>query len=151
MKALNTKALDQARQLIKQRFGDLSDLPEDVRNTIANTYYEFCHMGTELNHEFATPQTVALADDFMKGFKEYGADAAHIMSSAEFMPEIIAGIREVRNKGNGEHYKFVLQVFLDNFKYRIPNAGQKSSLRLNIERPFYVAKVKEIENLRKLV
>ena len=151
MKTLNTVALDQARQIIKQRFGDLSDLPEDVRNTIANTYYEFCHMGTELNHEFATPQTVALADDFMKGFKEYGADAAHIMSSAEFMPEIVTEIRAIRNKGEHENYKFLIKVFLDNFKYRIPNALQKSGVRLNLERPFYTGKVKEIENLWKLV
>ncbi len=67
------------------------------------------------------------------------------------MPEIIAEIREIRKKGEQNNYKFLLQVFQDNFKYRIPNALTKSSLRLSLERPFYVGKAKEIQNLWKLV
>jgi hypothetical protein len=150
MKTLNTEALNQAKQVIKQQFGDLFDLPEDVRNTIANTYYEFCLISTEHN-KFSNPQSIALANSFEEGLKKYSSDIAHIKSAAKFMPEIIAEIREIRKKGEQNNYKFLLQVFQDNFKYRIPNALNKSSLRLSLERPFYVGKAKEIQNLWKLV
>lgn len=99
MKAIDTASLDQARQMIKERFGALSDLPEDVRNTITNTYYEFCHMGIELNQEFAMPQSVMLADDPVKGMQEYTANASHILPAAQNMPEILLKCEPSEIKG----------------------------------------------------
>ena len=39
MSTISEQALNNARKLIQRDLGDVMDIPEDLRNTIVNTYY----------------------------------------------------------------------------------------------------------------
>ena len=147
MNTLQQDALDFARQLVKRDLGDLSDLPEEVRNTLANIYYEFAQMNLELNRPFAFPSTIALADDVVEGAKKFVKDAAWLTSCVDHLPQAVEGLRAIRRERSRSDYDFCVRAFQSNFKYRIPDLDKKPSWRVTLERPFYASKVQEIPNL----
>ena len=83
MTPINHEALDAARELIRRDFGNILDLPEDLRNTIVNIYYEYAFVGLETKGEFAWPTGIALEGGLMKGVEKFFRDAAHLQAAVE--------------------------------------------------------------------
>jgi hypothetical protein len=153
MSTINEEALNNARKLILRDLGDLKDIPVDLRNTVVNTYYQFCSFRLDFNRgPHYHPSGVRFPNHgWLGGLEKYYKESAHLEASVENLPQIINGMREMKKHGQMEGYKLSLSVALDLFKYRIPNAPNKSSIRLALERPFYAPKVREIPNLWKLL
>ena len=149
MTPVHTEALNRARQIIRRDFGDLSDLPEELRNTLANTYYKFCHMSMELEGDYAFPDMIALSGDLVKGTKAFIKETSLLQAGVQTLPKVVSAIRSII--ANDEDPELAIRVCLDIFKYRIPGVDKKSSLRVKLERPFYAAKVDEIPNLWRLL
>ncbi|HTA95050.1 MAG TPA: hypothetical protein VK769_02900 [Verrucomicrobiae bacterium] len=146
MTPLNHKALNQARQLIKSDLGDLSDLPEELRNTLANTYYEYCYLGLELEGEFAFPSVISMESDPVAGMNKFVSESAHLEAAVKALPEVIRGLRGITRQGN-ENYERWTSLILDIFKYRIPDADKKTRSQLDADRAHYASQVQEIPNL----
>jgi hypothetical protein len=151
MTPLNNEALNRTRLLIKRDFGDLSDLSEELRNTLVNTYYEFCDLGMELEGEFAFPSAVAMEGDLVAGMEKFAKESAHLNAAVRSFPEVIAGLRGMKREGRIEGYNLSVSLILDIFKYRIPDANTKTGAQLDAERPRYASQVREIANLWRLV
>jgi hypothetical protein len=145
---INQSALRQARNLITRDYGDLSDLPEEVRNTVVNVYYEFCCASLELKEKFPYPQIIRQAKDLRAGLKQFCEQEAFYVSAMNNLPKIINELRKISPDKEG--YEFIIQVILDIFKYRIPDVNEKTPNQLNEERPAYKANIKEITDLWKL-
>ena len=151
MIAIDDSVLKMARQLIARDIGDMSDLLTDIRNTIANVYYEFSAMQNELNRPNAWPTAFALAGDLKKGVERFAESAAFLQAATEAMPDIVRGIRQFDEEGNSKGVELTLTLFRDMFKYRIPGATTKPSIWLAVERCYYGCRVREIPNLWKLI
>jgi len=151
MTPLNYEALNRARLLIKRDFGDLSDLPEELRNTLANTYYEFCYLGMELEGEFAFPSAITMEDNLVGGMEKFANESAHLNAAVNILPEVIGGLRGMKREGRSEGYELCVSLIFDIFKYKIPDANIKTKVQLAAERPHYSSQVREIPNLWKLV
>ena len=149
MTPINNQAIDQARKLIAREYGNLSDLPEEVRNTLVNVYYEFCYMSSERKSKFAFPTIFKLAGNLLDGAEQHFKESAHLQASINNMPQIIGGLRSMSPDEEG--YDLVVEVFLDIFKYKIDDADKKSFEQLRAERPKYKAGVREIPNLWRLL
>jgi hypothetical protein len=151
MTPLNKEALSRARQTINRHFGeDISDLPQEIRTTLANIYYEFSYLNISLEGGHA-PDAILMADDFERGLKKFSEDNAFLRSAVDALPSIISEMRKLVSAGNRKGYDFSVRLFLDTFKLRIPDMDKKSMLRLTFERPFYSSKVREIPDLWKLI
>jgi hypothetical protein len=151
MPPISEPALTRARELINREIGDMTELPEETRNTIANVYYEFAAMEIELDRPNAWPSQLSLAGDLKKGIEQFGKNAAFLNASMETMADIVKGIRQFAREGNRKGYDLTIKIFQDMFKYRIPDIHKKTSIKVSIERPFYDSKVIEISNLWKLL
>ncbi len=153
MSTINKEALDKARKLIQRDLGDVMDLPEDLRNTVVNTYYEFCSFRLDFDRgpHYHPSRVRYPKDGYLAALEKYDKELAHLEASVENLPQIINGMREMKKHGEMEGYKLSLSLALDMFKYRIPHAPDKSSIRLALERPFYAPKVREIPDLWKLL
>ena len=150
MNPLNDAALNKARDLIKQTFDDLSDLPIEVRNTIANIYYEYSLTLLKLKSDSPLPESISRSNDLKSGFQNFIKDSAELISSVETIPKVISAIRNVSRKGNKKSFDLFVLTFLYMYKYKIPNVTNKSLFRLKIEK-FFSPKVNEIEHLWKML
>src|SRR5882672_3296734 len=110
MTPINHEALDAARQLIRRDFGEVSDLPEDLRNTVVNTYYEYSFVGVETKGEFAWPSSIALEGGLMKGLEKFFGDADHLEAAVRTLPDVIRGIRGMRDSGKHEGYRLTVSL-----------------------------------------
>ena len=151
MTPINYEALNYARRLLTRDFGDVSDLPESLRNTIVNTYYEYSAMCLELNDKFAWPSAITLESDLMSGLEKFGRDSAHLEAAVKVLPDLVRAIRGMRREGRTEGFELTVSLTLDIFKYRIPNANTKTEAELDRDRPHYAPKVREIPKLWKLL
>jgi hypothetical protein len=155
---INQAAWDNARQLLRRDLADVIDLPEDLRNTVVNTYYEFCCLALELNQGphhwpcyYRATNTPRPNDDPVAAQAKFYSEWAILMPAVKHLPEMISAIRRLKADGEMRGYKLSVSLVLDTFKYRIPGLQEKSSFRVALERPFYASKVNEIPNLWKLL
>jgi hypothetical protein len=131
MATINEKALNNARQLIHRDLGDVSDLPENLRNTVVNTYYEFCCLDLELNRGphyhpcyYRATNTVRPNQGLLADHVKFFDELAHVQASVPHIPTIISGIRGMKKSGEMEGYKLAVSVALDLFKYRKQTKGK---------------------------
>ena len=151
MTPIHPEAIKAAREMIKADLGGIADLDEELRNTIANTYYRICHLRLELDSKFASPHMIALEGDLAKGLDKFSREWALLEAGAKFLPEIIHELRDFAERGDRAAYRNSRQKTLDTFKYRIPDLPHKSPFRVSIERQCYATKVDEIPNLWRLL
>ncbi len=158
MSTINQQAFNNARQLIQRDFGNVTDLPEDLRNTVVNTYYEFCCLELEFNHGphhhpdyYHATNTVGPKLGWLGNLKKFYDEDVRLRAAVKHLPEIISGMREFKRDGETTGYKLAVSMAIDLFKYRIPRSIYKSPVRLAIERPFYALKVREIPDLWRLI
>ena len=142
---IDHSALVEASELVKRDLGGLSDLPDSLQNTLANTYYEYCL----LLNKTARYNVVFSERDVIEGTKRLIDDFAHVKSAVLNLPELIRLLRLMDR--NEEEYAISMRFLIDHFKYRIPNVDKKSPIRLLFERPFYACRVREIPNLYSLM
>jgi hypothetical protein len=145
MSAIDPEALKRAKEMVNRNLGGIADLEEELRNTVANTYYRICQL--DLEQEAGLPLRIGLEGDLEKGWKKFCEEASLLTAGAKHLPELLEIIRDCQKKGNRIEYEKGKQGVLDMFKYRIPDLAKKSALRVSMERPFYAAKVDEIPNL----
>lgn len=70
----------------------------------------------------------------------------NVLSDYKIAPKLAEAMRGARNQ-NAMIFEYLQQHFVDTFKYRIPDADNKSPIRRGLERPF--RKVEEISDLYK--
>jgi hypothetical protein len=151
MNPVNKEALSNARQMMNRHFGeDISDLPQEIRNTLANIYYEFSCLVIRFEGG-QHPETMLKAHGFMRGLKKFAEENAFLRSAVDALPTIISEMRSLVSAGNRKGYDLSVRLFLDTFKLRIPDMDKKSVLRVAIERPFYSSRVREIPDLWRLI
>jgi hypothetical protein len=151
MNPINKEALTRAKQMMSRDFGgDISDLSQEIRNTLANVYYEFSCLVIRAEAG-RPPEAMLKARDFEQGLKKWSEDNAFLKSSVRELPTIISEMRKVVRAGNRKGYDVLARLFLDTFKLRIPDLDKKSVLRVAIERPFYGSRIKEIPDLWKMI
>lgn len=122
-----------ARDAMKQAFGDTSDLPYELVNTICNLYYfafqsqKFNFGGlTDLKDLYPRLSNRAL-------LKLYIRHMSHVVPSVQHAPEMINSLRAVSNE-SPEIGRRLEQITIDALKYGIlPNC---SSFRRGIVRHF---------------
>ena len=151
MNPINKEALSKARQMMNRDFGeDISDLSQEIRNTLTNIYYEFSCLVIR-SQSGQHPEAMLKARGFMQGLKKFAEENAFLRSAVDALPTIISEMRKLARAGDRKGYEFLVRLFLDTFKLRIPNVDKKSMLRLTFERSYYSSKVKEIPDLWKLI
>ena len=151
MNPINKEALTRAKQMMSRDFGgDISDLSQEIRNTLANVYYEFSCLVIRAEAG-RPPEAMLKARDFEQGLKKWSEDNAFLKSSVRELPTIISEMRKVVRAGNRKGYDVLARLFLDTFKLRIPDLDKKSVLRVAIEHPFYGSRIKEIPDLWKMI
>jgi hypothetical protein len=143
---INREALNRARDAIYSLIPTFTHLPEDVKNTITNIYYEDSLMKMELLQKNALPKQLREAKTLLKGLQAFGEDTAFLHAALATIPEIVAPISSLLQTGNRAS-EDALNLFRDMFKYRIPDIDKKTGLRVKLERLIYSKRVKEIPNL----
>lgn len=149
-KSMNYEALKNTHSLIERDFGDITDLPEELQNTLCNIYYK-CSLIEQDTHKFAFGDRSEGNGKVAERLKKGMSDMAFYTSSMESLPEIITGLREVISEGNKSDIQFVTEVLLFTYKYRISNASSKSYLRARIEKFLSRGKVDEISDLNETI
>ena len=87
-------------------------------------------------------------DEGPEGFME---ETAHILTAVKSVPDIIKGLRGIDRQQKPDLYDYVVQFILDNLKYRIPKASEKTGPQRMIERRSRKSSVQEIPNLLDLI
>lgn len=124
---LNKDAFEKAVGQIAESFGLLDDLPPELANTVANTYYGFWSRLTGIGQ----PRT---ASDLMAHMKT----GPGVIAGYKFASDMVGAVRSTRKNHpeRPELFDYMVQVVLDSLKYNIDNAHQKTPLRRAIERKF---------------
>lgn len=131
---------------LQQRYGDLEDLPIELRNTVANVEYGILLL--------ARNPAQALGKELIRGGsgQRFIRDAAFYASIAPALPELIANLRMLRasmDKGEVKPalYTYTVELLLDILKHKINRAHKKSALKRAVERPFVSKAHEEISQL----
>src|SRR3989304_8137936 len=97
---MNHKALKSARTAINKNFGDMTDLSEELQNTIVNIYYKAAIIAQN-SEQFVFRYGI-------EGMKKGVEDSLFYINSVKALPEIINRFREdVISKGNKRAIKFM--------------------------------------------
>jgi len=131
---------------LKQRYGDLEDLPNELRNTVANVEYRILLL--------ARNPAQSLGRELLKGGsgQRFVRDAAFYASIGPTLPELIDNVRNLRtamDKGEVTPalYNYTVELLLDIMKHKIDKAHKKSALRRAVERRFVSQAQEEIPQL----
>ena len=130
---IDITALKQAANSLFRDLNRLDDLPQELRNTLANVYYRFF----ALRRNLRDPSKVLGYEnsDFMSTYKGFMQGSTFALADFQCAKGMIEGMRETR-KHNPDIYDYMVVLTLDVFKYRIPNAQDKTPIRRAIERKF---------------
>lgn len=144
---LNDYVIELCADLMEDQIGDISDLPKELANTIANIYFK--HYYYIIYHDSDTnkiiiPDEVKEAKDLMLGMEKHVKNRILVDKAFKSLPDIIDVLRDIEEE-DVEQYNLTIELMLDIFKYNIDNAINKSSIRRKIERKF--CKVNEIPDL----
>jgi hypothetical protein len=139
---VDERALREAAQDIFASLGPLNDLGAELSNTVANIYYRF-HV---MSQNMANPGTLGVrpSKDMPSNFFNITVTMGTVMNEYKFIAKIIESLREARSQ-DPSIGDFLITHALDEFKYHIKSAHEKSLIRRSIERPF--CKVDEIAGL----
>lgn len=151
MDAIDNEALQRARSLVAQDLGSITDLPTEIQNTIANLYYKMAQFLVNYQPGGNIPASVFKSGNVVKDLRGFGEEQANWIAGRKHLPGIISALRKVRDHESREEFENLALIILCMFKYGIPNALDKSVIRLKIEKRLRQAKVDEIENLYQMI
>lgn len=142
--SIDDSTLRKAANALYSDLGTLDDITPELRNTIANVYYKFFVVKRKLND----PNLLFGSDklDTVSTYKKHYKDTMNIFNDHRYAKEFIKSMRETR-KQDEDIYRYLETFTLDNLKYRIPDAEEKTGIRRAFERIF--RKPKEIPGLYK--
>ena len=148
---ISIDALRKAADALNQDLGDISDLDDELANTLVNIYYRFFanieYMLKDSKSSILEPYFSSLGR-LVDTFQNYNNFNAETTAGFETAQQFIKAVRDARLKG--PQYYLFLQIFtLDILKYNIVNANTKSAMRRAMERKF--KKPREISNLLKMM
>lgn len=147
-KELNPDALELSAEYMKAECGNISDLPLELRNTVANVYYRFFASAAhylnkenalktlsikELRNELVAKKDVPLdSQEPETDFKEI----AKTIAACESLPVFLDELREIKKHKSLVEYKKAIEFIYDTFKYNIKDAKSKLLIHRVIERKF---------------
>jgi hypothetical protein len=155
---LSKEVISGIKSMIINDFGDLSDMPKELANTILNIYYVIYVRNSQQKNSKGPcfPNENFNAKDAGSAYMKFVKDRAFYIASIEELPGIVQSIREARLESirdGGQVSKIIyddlVNVTVDIFKYRIDNAYNKFPLRRMLERK--LKKVDEIQNLTDII
>lgn len=127
---INQKALENTKNVIKKNFGDTSDIPEELRNTIINIYYKFALI-------LENPNEILLKND--------SNEFVFYTSAVKTLPEMISTYRSAIKTCSLEEKNRVTEMYLYMFKYQIPDVLSKRIITLRA-----ISKSKNIDEIPEL-
>jgi hypothetical protein len=143
---------------IRERLGSLDDLPHELANTVANIYYKMFYINIDWEQQKANPTLPEGVKeqfekdpntDIFKASSKYIEESFLIKHYFKGINGWIDNLRELKRRqpNNHQDYAFIVEIILDQMKYRINNLEKKSLIRRRIERKIKKRKVDEIPNL----
>jgi len=147
---VNKEVLELAENAIRKELGTLDDIPYELANTVANIYYRFFALASEVKDkpkEGWMLTAIKRSGDLERGLAHFIDDYARIESDLKSAPKFINGLRAIDKSKEPKLYRYTVDFILDCLKYNIPNATKKTAIRRKIERKFRKKYVKEIPNL----
>lgn len=133
---LNPQAVEFCVEMIEAEIGNLDDLPQDVASVVAHVYYRAASISPP-----GPGSTADLTAETLNDFSQ-------VISDAKYIAGFIGDLREMRASSVDEAlYGHAVQLLLDIFKYRIPEAHAKSGIRRAIERRLSRHAIPEIPGL----
>jgi len=136
----NNEVIELCENIIIKDFGDLSDIPYELANSIANTYYKFFKLSNEIESN-----SIWENKNIFEGAQSYSKQLRKLQLKIDIIPNLITQLRKINQLKQPNMYKLWLNVSLDYLKYDIEHAMKKSGIRRAIERK--LKNVDEIPNL----
>ncbi len=136
--SLNRDVLRQAAEALRGDLGDLSDLPLELANTLANVYYRFFACAEHTTRGGNTNLLKPYLDESRSpcdAFKYFSKFNAETLASFEFAKNFVQSVRGIKKK-KPELFSYMTTLTLDILKYKIDNADSKTPIRRAIERRF---------------
>lgn len=128
--AIQTDVRSRAVELIEQRFGPLSDLPEQLRGVIWVTVYRSCEVAIEVERNGGSK---AILKSALVGGGVSGYEFEMALRKLQLLQEMIPIIRQSRSKSERNADA---QLLTDILKWGIRNAGELSPIRRALARTF---------------
>lgn len=119
MVPVDEEVLKEIRPIIAAQFKTLSDLPEELANTIANIYYRSCLVSRDTQRGFIG--VPGMADNYSTAMDSYIREATFLSTSLESLPGIIASLRKIPATHRRDYDNTVLAL-LAWYKHRIESA-----------------------------
>lgn len=116
--------------------GSTADLPREVLNTIANIYYQ-AYLPVESRE--------ATGHNLPSALKDFINENARLTAAIEHIPRMVQALRAIDKRARPDLYDYSVEYFLDIFKYKIADAGNKIGIRRMLERK--LKRVCEIDDL----
>lgn len=144
---IDGEVLRRAAEALHGDLGDLTDLPFELANTLANVYYRFFALsehaarfgpGGVFLRDGSTNLLAPYLEDSrsaIDAFANYTELHAEAVSSFEHARGLIQSAREVRTK-EPELFSYLTTLTLDILKYNTKDPGSKTPIRRAIERTF---------------
>jgi hypothetical protein len=126
--------LRQVAESIRSRFGSLDDLPDELADTIANVHYRFFEAEHESSGEIRIPTRVIQASDPGAAMERWIQETSALSATFHHLPEMISALREIKNQSSASIFEYWVTLMLDDLKYGIHSAKDKSPIRRAIER-----------------
>ena len=132
---------------MREQIGTLSDLPEELRNTVANIYYEYACIEVERNGNPNWLPSRLPGENPSDTMRRWTARSSTIFAALNLLPKLIPGLRDLVKRGVIDAYQAAVSVALAMLKYDIRDATEKTALRLKIEKKLRSRSVHEIPAL----
>lgn len=149
---ISIDALHKAAEALNEDLGDISDLTDELANTLANIYYRFFvnleYVSKGRNSNLLDPY-ISNSGNLQENFSNYNNFSAETIAGFESAKVFVSAIRQAHLKGHEPSYSYLCVLTLDILKYNIDKANTKSAVRRAIERKF--REPHEISNLAKMM
>lgn len=149
---ISIDALHKAAKALKEDLGKISDLTDELANTLANVYYRFFvnleHLSKGGNSNLLNPY-ISDSGSLQENFSIYNNFNAETIAGFEAAKNFVKAIRQAQLKGHEPSLSYLYVLTLDILKYNIDQANTKSAIQRVIERKF--KEPREISNLAKMM
>lgn len=142
---------------IKDRLGNLNDIPYELANTVANIHYKFIELSTDMkkkrteNSDNWIPtgviEELEKNHDIFKATEKFEEKFLTITCHYEDINAMIDNLRRIDRDRQQRVYELAVEFYLDWFKYEIKYLDKKPRLIRGIERKMKRRKVDEMPNL----
>lgn len=150
---LDQTRLAEVAARVRSIYGDVSDLPAELVNTLANIYWNALTRISDVRNkptDLLRPmmEKVDSGKDFGDAFRETSQQQARLLGSLKHGPDLVRALRGIRRE-KPDLFSYVSEVTIDILKYGIENAESKSQDQRRRER--VGRNVDEIPNLAVLI